>query len=36
MPNRDHPSFVDHAADSDLSLERVAAMRGPREFFNLG
>jgi len=29
-------NFVDRAEDFDLLLERVAAMRGGREFFNRG
>jgi deoxyadenosine/deoxycytidine kinase len=34
--NSDHLNFVDGTADLDLLLERVRAMRGPREFFNAG
>ncbi len=34
--NSDHLNFVDQPADFDLLLERIHAMRGPREFFNLG
>ena len=32
--NSDHLNFVDSTADFDLLLQRIAAMRGPREFFN--
>lgn len=34
--NSDHLNFVDQPGDVDLLLERIHAMRGPREFFNLG
>lgn len=34
--NSDHLNFVDQPGDLDLLLERIHAMRGPREFFNLG
>ena len=34
--NSDHLNFVDTPADFDLLLQRIAAMRGPREFFSLG
>ena len=34
--NSDHLNFVDQPGDFDLLLERIHAMRGPREFFNLG
>ncbi|MBI2312046.1 MAG: deoxynucleoside kinase [Betaproteobacteria bacterium] len=34
--NSDNLNFVDGAADFDLLLQRVAAMRSPREFFNRG
>lgn len=34
--NSDHLNFVDQPDDLDLLLERIHAMRGPREFFNLG
>ncbi len=34
--NSDNLNFVDSAGDFDLLLERVGAMRGPREFFSLG
>ena len=34
--NSDHLNFVDQPSDFDLLLERIHAMRGPREFFNLG
>lgn len=34
--NSEHLNFVDSAADFDLLLQRVNAMRGPREFFSLG
>jgi deoxyguanosine kinase len=34
--NAEHLNFVDSPKDLDLLLERVAAMRGPREFFSLG
>ena len=33
--NSDNLNFVDSPGDSDLLLERVGAMRGPREFFSL-
>ena len=34
--NSDNLNIVDNAADFDLLLGRVAAMRSRREFFNLG
>ncbi|MBS1217847.1 MAG: hypothetical protein H6R21_980, partial [Proteobacteria bacterium] len=34
--NSEHLNFVDSAADFDLLLQRINAMRGPREFFSLG
>jgi len=34
--NSDNLNFVDSAADFDLLLQRIAAMRGPREFFSSG
>jgi deoxyguanosine kinase len=34
--NAEHLNFVDSPKDLDLLLERIAAMRGPREFFSLG
>ena len=34
--NSEHLNFVDTPADFDLLLQRVAAMRGAREFFSLG
>ncbi len=34
--NSENLNFVDSAADFDLLLQRVNAMRGPREFFSLG
>ena len=34
--NSERLNFVDRPADLDLLLERIAAMRGQREFFNLG
>jgi len=34
--NSDYLNFVDQPGDLDLLLERIHAMRGPREFFNLG
>ena len=34
--NSDHLNFVDQPGDFELLLERINAMRGPREFFNLG
>jgi deoxyadenosine/deoxycytidine kinase len=34
--NSDHLNFVDTPADFDLLLQRIAAMRGAREFFSLG
>ncbi len=34
--NSENLNFVDQPGDFDLLLERVNAMRGPREFFNLG
>lgn len=34
--NSENLNFVDSPDDFDLLLERVSAMRGPREFFSLG
>jgi deoxyadenosine/deoxycytidine kinase len=34
--NSERLNFVDNAAHFELLLERIAAMRGQREFFNLG
>lgn len=34
--NSENLNFVDSPADFDLLLERIHAMRGPREFFSLG
>ncbi len=34
--NSEHLNFVDSPADFDLLLQRINAMRGPREFFSLG
>lgn len=34
--NSENLNFVDQPADLDLLLQRVIAMRGPREFFSLG
>ena len=34
--NSDNLNFVDSAGDFDLLLQRASAMRGAREFFNLG
>jgi deoxyadenosine/deoxycytidine kinase len=34
MVNSDNLNFVKSAADFDLLLERIAKMRGPREFFS--
>lgn len=34
--NSENLNFVDSSADFDLLLQRVNAMRGPREFFSLG
>lgn len=34
--NSDNLNFVDAPADFDLLLQRIAAMRGPREFFSSG
>jgi len=34
--NSENLNFVDQPGDFDLLLERIAAMRGPREFFSLG
>jgi deoxyguanosine kinase len=34
--NSEHLNFVDTPADFDLLLQRIAAMRGTREFFSLG
>ena len=34
--NSDNLNFVDSTGDFDLLLQRITAMRGPREFFNSG
>ncbi len=34
--NSDNLNFVDSAGDFDLLLQRIVAMRGPREFFSSG
>jgi len=34
--NSENLNFVDQPGDFDLLLERINAMRGPREFFSLG
>lgn len=34
--NSENLNFVDSPRDFDLLLERISAMRGPREFFSLG
>ena len=34
--NSENLNFVERPADLDLLLDRVAGMRGPREFFSLG
>ena len=34
--NSENLNFADHPGDLDLLLDRVSAMRGPREFFSLG
>ena len=34
--NSERLNFVDDAADFDLLVQRIGAMRGQREFFNLG
>lgn len=34
--NSENLNLVDSPADFDLLLQRIAAMRGPREFFSLG
>lgn len=34
--NSEHLNFIDTPADFDLLLQRIAAMRGNREFFSLG
>jgi deoxyguanosine kinase len=34
--NSKNLNFVDRPSDFALLLERIEAMRGPREFFNLG
>jgi deoxyguanosine kinase len=36
MVNSENLNFVDNADDFNLLLERIAGMRGPREFFSLG
>ena len=34
--NSDNLNFIDQPADFDLLLQRIAALRGPREFFSIG
>jgi deoxyguanosine kinase len=34
--NSDNLNFIDQPADFDLLLQRIAALRGPREFFSFG
>jgi deoxyadenosine/deoxycytidine kinase len=34
--NSEHLNFVDSPGDFDLLLQRIDALRGPREFFSLG
>jgi deoxyguanosine kinase len=34
--NSEHLNFADHPGDLDLLMDRVSAMRGPREFFSMG
>ena len=34
--NSDNLNFADEPGDLDLLLQRIAALRGPREFFSLG
>jgi deoxyguanosine kinase len=34
--NSENLNFVDSPGDFDLLLQRIGAMRGPREFFSLG
>jgi deoxyguanosine kinase len=34
--NSDNLNFVDQPADLELLVERIGALRGPREFFSLG
>ena len=34
--NSENLNFVDSPGDFDLLLQRISAMRGPREFFSLG
>ena len=34
--NSENLNFVDEPRDFDLLVERIAAMRGGREFFNRG
>jgi deoxyadenosine/deoxycytidine kinase len=34
--NSDNLNFVDQPGDFDLLLQRISALRGPREFFSLG
>jgi len=34
--NSENLNFVDQPADFDLLLQRIAAMRGRREFFSMG
>jgi deoxyadenosine/deoxycytidine kinase len=34
--NSENLNFVDSRGDFDLLLQRIGAMRGPREFFSLG
>ncbi|MGE4110827.1 MAG: deoxynucleoside kinase [Burkholderiales bacterium] len=36
MVNSENLNFVDSTPDFDLLLQRINAMRGPREFFSLG
>ncbi|MGE0557897.1 MAG: deoxynucleoside kinase [Burkholderiales bacterium] len=36
MVNSENLNFVDSTSDFDLLLQRINAMRGPREFFSLG
>jgi deoxyadenosine/deoxycytidine kinase len=34
--NSDNLNFIDQPGDFDLLLQRISALRGPREFFSLG
>ncbi|MCC7486488.1 MAG: deoxynucleoside kinase [Burkholderiales bacterium] len=34
--NSDHLDFIDQPGDFDLLLQRICALRGPREFFSFG